>query len=495
MEEVGVLPKDTVTTLLPVPVEELPGLEDTLPMGVKVGVAEGEDAPERVPRLLPVGAMGELEGEGLQKDVRDMAALTEEVPVPTTPVKVTPADPDTQALAVGLALPDPPTLLPLPIWEGEGVLELLALPVPEPSAPLPVGEAEAIALVEKKALTEGVNVFPASEGEDPPLTVPLPDPADVAVTPFKEGDIEAEGQPLPPTLIDTLAVSVPVGAKVKEPKGVPVPALGVRLGHTVVKGEREGMGEVLTPKLGVEGRLAIEEGVDAALPVPPPPCEPEALELGKGVAVEGVDAAGELEVLSHALPRTTPTLGVERGGVIEEEGVKSSVAEANNDIEPLTDCDGDCEGMALCVPPPAPAARLFELITLEVGLESLETVGPKLNETPPELLPAGDSVALAHPVPLTTVGVRGADGVPARFVAEPMEDVERVLKKMGDGVTEAVPVSDCDEEVVVMDDNEPPLLEEAVEDGEIVTPALKVPPAPAVTLAELEGVSDMVPTT
>lgn len=489
------LPKDIVSPLLPVPVEELAGLEDTLPTGVKVAVVEGVDALERVPKLLPVGAMRELEGEGLQIDVIDMAALTEEVPVPIA-VKVTPADPETQALAVGLALPDPPTLLPLPIWEGEGVLELLVLPVPEPSAPLPVGEAEAVALVEKKALTEGVNVFPASEGEDPPLTVPLPDPADDTVTPFKEGDIEAEGHALPPTLTDTLAVSVLVGAKVKEPMGVPVPALGVRLGHTVVKGEREGMGEVLTPKLGVKGRLAIEVGVEAALPVPPPPCEPEALELEKGVAVESMDAAGELEALSHALPLTPPPLGVERGGVFEEEGVESNEAEAKQESEPLTDRDGDCEGMALCVPPPAPAARLFELITLEVGLESLETVDPKLNDPPPELLPAGDRVALAHPVPLkTAVGVKRADDVPARFVAEPVEDVERVLKRKGDGVTEAVPVSDCDGEVVVMEDNEPPLLKEAVEDGEIVTPALKVPPAPAVTLAELEGVSDMVPTT
>ena len=160
---------------------------------------------------------------------------------------------------------------------------------------------------------------------------------------------------------------------------------------------------------------------------------------------------------------------------MEGEGEENSEAEGRGDTDPpLKDRDGDCENMALCVPPPAPAERLFELMTLEVGLEPLERVAPRLNEATTEPLPARDSVALPHPVPLMGEGVIGADTVPAKLEAEPMLDAEK--EKKGGGVPEAVPDSDCNGEVVVMGDTDQPLLEEAVEEGDSVPPALKVPP-------------------
>jgi hypothetical protein len=98
----------------------------------------------------------------------------------------------------------------------------------------------------------------------------------MVASPFKEGDVVTEEQALPSPLREPLGVSVLVAGVVIETNGVSVKALGVRLGHTVVKGVGESIGDGLTPKLGVQGRVAKDEGEEAALPVPPAP-DPEAL--------------------------------------------------------------------------------------------------------------------------------------------------------------------------------------------------------------------------
>ena len=66
---------------------------------------------------------------------------------------------------------------------------------------------------------------------------------------------------------------------------------------------------------------------------------------------------------------------------------------------------------------------------MAVGEDTLDTVDPGLEEAPPEPLPPGDRVAVAHPLPFHGVGVKGEDTVPPLpLVALPVEEVEGVFK-------------------------------------------------------------------
>ena len=88
------------------------------------------------------------------------------------------------------------------------------------------------------------------------------------------------------------------------------------------------------------------------------------------------------------------------------------------------------ESAALCVPAaPASQAPLIELMTLVVGEDTLDTVDPGLKDDPPDPLPPGVRVAVAHPLPFNGVGVKGADIVPPfKLVALPVDDEEGVFK-------------------------------------------------------------------
>ena len=209
------------------PVKDQAGLADTVPMAVMVGDDVVVGALDGLLLPLTEGARWEGEGEGLlNADLDGSTPLPVGVQVPAAPVRVPPIDPEIQALPDGLALPDPPTLLlPLLTWVDEGVLESLTLPVPVPCAPLLVVEAEASTLRVETLLAEGVRVPPPfpDEGVGPPLPVPLPDPAvEIVASPFKEGDVVTEEQPLPSPLKEPFEVGVLVAGVVIETNGVPV---------------------------------------------------------------------------------------------------------------------------------------------------------------------------------------------------------------------------------------------------------------------------------